>query len=177
MRWKLLPVSFSMSSTSTIRGMILGCQSDPQNYPFTGIDIDATHPIHTRGVVCPVSAKVGLPLVMYRHLQTNPLSMGRDADLDNQRATYLMIDPQSGYAPPEWQSCVGSVTVMRRDGKPLTLESIETIWMYHDHLLDCFGDGAPPKMTSKRFIAYCEKYKANKLLNGHAAFTNMPVPL
>ncbi|KAJ7170908.1 hypothetical protein C8R43DRAFT_875290, partial [Mycena crocata] len=143
------------------------------------VSIDATHRIHTRDVVCPVSAQVGLPIVMYRHLQTNPLSMRRDAGLDNQRATFLMIDPESGFAPPEWQSCVGSVTVMRRDGKPLTLESIETIWMYHDHLLDCFGDGAPPrrKMTREGFIKYCENYKSNELLNGRTEFTNMPVPL
>ncbi|KAJ7701772.1 hypothetical protein B0H17DRAFT_164241 [Mycena rosella] len=84
-----------------VRGMVLGCQSDPQNDMFNDIDLDATHPIHTRDIVCPVSAKVGLPLVMYRHIQADPLSMDRDPGLDNQRATFLMIDPESGFAPPK----------------------------------------------------------------------------
>ncbi|KAF7360434.1 MYND-type domain-containing protein [Mycena venus] len=128
----------------TVRGMILSCESESRNGIFHEIDLDATHPIHTQGIVCPVSAQVGLPIVIYRHLKEDPLEMRRDPGLDNQRATYLMIAPESGFAPPEWQMCVGSVTVMRKDGKPLTRESIETIWMYHDHLLDLFGDGATP---------------------------------
>ncbi|KAJ6587146.1 hypothetical protein DFH09DRAFT_869407, partial [Mycena vulgaris] len=144
-----------------VRGMILGCESDRQNGIFNEIDIDAAHPIHTRGIVCPVSAQVGLPIVIYRHLQEDPLSMDRDPGLDNQRATFLMIDPESGFAPPQWQMCVGSVTVMRQDGKPLTRQSIETIWMYHDHLLDLFGDGAVPRrvMTREGFVRYCRNYK------------------
>jgi hypothetical protein len=81
--------------------MIIGCESDRRNGLFNAIDLDATHPIHTQGIVCPVSAKVGLPIVIYRHLRENPLSMRRDAGLDNQQATYLMIDPESGFAPPE----------------------------------------------------------------------------
>lgn len=71
------------------------------------------------------------------------------------------------------------VTVMRKDGKPLTHESIETIWMYHDHLLDLFGDGATPRrmMTSDGFKKYCANYKEECLMNGRTAFANMPVPL
>jgi hypothetical protein len=32
---------------------------------------------------------------------------------------------------------------MRKDYKPLTKEATETIWMYHDYLLELFGDGDP----------------------------------
>ncbi|KAJ7792957.1 hypothetical protein B0H14DRAFT_156741 [Mycena olivaceomarginata] len=106
--------------------------------------------------------------------------MARDAKLDNQRATFLMIDPRSGFAPPEWQQCVGSVTVMRKDGKPLTRQSIETIWMYHDRLLDLFGDDpaiAHRMMTSDGFKKYCAQYKRERLMNRHTDFANMPVPL
>lgn len=38
------------------------------------------------------------------------------ADLDNQWATYMMIEPVSGFAPPDWQSHVGPVVVWRPDG-------------------------------------------------------------
>jgi hypothetical protein len=68
---------------------------------FNEINLDATHSIHTQGVICPVSVKVGLPVLMYRHLKENLLAMPRDAKLDNQRATFLMIDPRSVFAPPE----------------------------------------------------------------------------
>ncbi|KAJ7064911.1 hypothetical protein C8F01DRAFT_1021620 [Mycena amicta] len=165
----------------TVRGIVISCDGEMRrnNGLFTEIDLDGTHPIHTEGIVCPLSARVGLPIVIYRHLREDPLTMVRDAGLDNQRATYLMINPVDGFAPPEWQMCVGSVTVMRQDGQPLTRESIETIWMYHDHLLDLFGDGSPPhnQMTRKMFQKYCASYKEERLMNGYNSFENMPVPL
>ncbi|KAF7325861.1 MYND-type domain-containing protein [Mycena kentingensis (nom. inval.)] len=166
---------------SQVRGITIACEGDMRRNGglFKEIDIDAAHPIHSQGVVCPMSAKVGLPIVIYRHLRENPLTMTRTPNLDNQRATYLMINPVDGFAPPEWQMCVGTVTVMRRDGKPLTRESIETIWMYHDHLLDLFGDGAPPyrQMTNEKFRAYCENYKEDMILNGRNEFATMVLPL
>ncbi|KAJ6588788.1 hypothetical protein B0H19DRAFT_922068 [Mycena capillaripes] len=180
--WKIHKIlCLPLLPEGTVRGIVIPCDSDRRlrNGIFHEIDLDATHPIHTEGIVCPVSAKIGLPIVIYRHLKENPLSMRRDPGLDNQKATYLMIDPESGFALPEWQMCVGSVTVMRKDGKPLTLESIETIWMYHDHLLDLFGDGATPRrtLTGDGFKKYCTNYKEECLMNGRRAFANMPVPL
>ncbi|KAF8190350.1 hypothetical protein K438DRAFT_2018688 [Mycena galopus ATCC 62051] len=167
------------SSTSTVRGIVILCDSEIRNGIFNEVDVDATHPIHIQGVACPVSAQVGLPIVMYRHLKQDPLKMRPDARLDNQKATYLMIDPESGFAPPQWQSCVGSVTVMRKDGKPLTKQAIETIWMYHDHILDLFGNGSTPHraMTSEAFNKYCAKYKDSMVSNGRADFEKMAVPL
>ncbi|KAJ7266907.1 hypothetical protein B0H12DRAFT_139419 [Mycena haematopus] len=162
---------------STVRGMVISCDSEIRRKGiFYEIDLEATHPIHTHGIVCPVSAQVGLPIVMYRHLREDPLKMLRDPGLDNQKATYLMIDPISGFAP----SRMANVTVMRKDGKPLTHESIETIWMYHDHILDLFGDNrfAPRQaMTSEGFKEYCAQYKDDMLLNGRTEFANMTVPL
>ena len=91
-----------MSSKPTVRGMVIPCDSEVgRNGIFHEIDLEATHPIHTHGIVCPVSAQVGVPIVMYRHLREDPLEMHRDAGLDNQKATYLMIDLISGFAPPE----------------------------------------------------------------------------
>ncbi|KAJ6587144.1 hypothetical protein DFH09DRAFT_1142719, partial [Mycena vulgaris] len=172
--WKSHKIQYAPAlPEGIVRGIILGCESDRQNGIFNEIDIDAAHPIHTRGIVCPVSAQVGLPIVIYRHLQEDPLSMDRDPGLDNQRANmFLMVDPESGFAPPQWQMCVGSVPVMRQDGKPLTRQFIETIWMYDDHLHDLFGDGAVPRrvMTREGFVRYCRNYK-------EAAFRRMSVPL
>lgn len=69
---------------------------------------------------------------------------------------------------------------MRKDGKPLTRAAIETIWMYHDHILDLFGDGpaeARAAINRQSFKEYCESYKDERLLNGHKEFRDMPVPL
>lgn len=62
-------------------------------------EIPPEHEIHRVGILCPVSQRVGLPLVIYRHLEAD--LRRHDASLDNQVATYLMIDPHSGFAPPE----------------------------------------------------------------------------
>ena len=40
------------------------------------------------------------------------------ASMDNQLATYLMIDTESGFAPPEWQSGIGDVYLYRAGGPP-----------------------------------------------------------
>jgi hypothetical protein len=66
---------------------------------------------------------------------------------------------------------------MRQDGLPLSPEAIETIWMYHDNLLDRFGDERPPRVTSEGFRKYCKRYKEERLLNGYDLFRDMPVPL
>ena len=76
---------------------------------------------------------------------------------------------------------VWQVTVMRKDYEPLTEESMETIWMYHDYLLELFGEGnmAIPQRQMNRtgFDRFCEGYKDERLINGYMRFQNMHVPL
>ncbi|KAJ7228475.1 hypothetical protein GGX14DRAFT_413327 [Mycena pura] len=86
----------------------------------------------------PVSVLLDCPLVMRRIGTTSP----NRADLDCQIATYLAIDPDSGFAPPQWQSHVGSVVVARKDKKPLSMQHLEGFWMYNDAILDEFGNGS-----------------------------------
>lgn len=67
---------------------------------FEPIEIGADHPIHHGdGEVGPVSQIVGVPLVLYRHIRDPYLGMYRtvDAALDNQAATYLMINQMCQY--------------------------------------------------------------------------------
>lgn len=86
-----------------VQGIVISCVADKRRGAgiFETKDIEPTHKIYKQGEVCPLSLQVGLPLVMYRHLHENPLYMTRDEGLDNQIATYLMIAPKSGFAPPE----------------------------------------------------------------------------
>eukprot|EP00919_Chromeraceae_sp_WS-2016_P078785 GHVR01186678.1.p1 GENE.GHVR01186678.1~~GHVR01186678.1.p1 ORF type:complete len:104 (+),score=11.21 GHVR01186678.1:170-481(+) len=78
-----------------------------------------------------------------------------------------------------WQQCVGTVTVMRQDKKPLTPEAIETLWMYAGSILDLFGEGDDPKteMTPWGLLQFCEEYREGRLENGHQRFEGMALPL
>ncbi|RDB17649.1 hypothetical protein Hypma_001239 [Hypsizygus marmoreus] len=146
-----------------VEGIIINCERDRRHGGiFQPVDIPATHEIHRLGEIAPVSKAVGLPLVVYRHIREPWMARPDDASLDNQIATFLMIKTHDGFAAPEYQKQVGTITVMRKDGKPLTPEAIETIWMYHDYLLDVFGDDpalARAAITRDRFKRYCEQYK------------------
>jgi hypothetical protein len=70
---------------------------------------------------------------------------------------------------------------MRKDCKPLTEEAIETMWMYHDHLLELFGEGDPSlperEMNREGFERYCKEYKKERLMNGYTKFRDMSIPL
>ena len=72
------------------------------------------------------------------------------------------------------------VVVMRADYKPLTKEQIETIWMYHDRVLDLFGDGAEPAhafMNKQKFRLFCERYKEECIQNGKKEFEGLALPI
>ncbi|KAJ6589977.1 hypothetical protein DFH09DRAFT_976520 [Mycena vulgaris] len=85
----------------------------------------------------PVSVRLECPLVM-RRIGT---SSSNQSDLDCQIATFLAINPRTGFAPPEWQSHIGSVIVARKDKKPLSMQHLEGFWMYNDAILDEFSNG------------------------------------
>ncbi|RTE68469.1 hypothetical protein BHE90_017153 [Fusarium euwallaceae] len=80
--------------------------------------------------------------------------------------TYLNIDHESGFAPPSWQSYVGTVLVARKDQKPLLPQHLEGVWVYCDHILDLFGEGngAPTHMYNRQTFEewwkdYCKEQK------------------
>jgi hypothetical protein len=129
---------------------------------WSATTIPADHPVFSKQVL-PVPALIEVPLVLYR------LGTWSDnvAELDNQAATYLNIDPDSGFAPPAWQECVGTVVVARKDRKPLLVLHLEVVWDYCSHILDCFGDGegAPIKLYNRQaFQKYWEDYCAKQKL-------------
>ncbi|KAK8929776.1 hypothetical protein H634G_01637 [Metarhizium anisopliae BRIP 53293] len=83
------------------------------------------------------------------------------ADLDNQIATYLNIDSDSGFAPPAWQSHVGTVLVARKDRRPLLPQHLKGVWMYCDYILNIFGEGqGAPRWLYNRpaFEKWWERY-------------------
>jgi len=147
--------------------------------------IGPSHAIHTKGVVCPLFHQVGFPLVLFRHLaDDNPASEAvtrRDHGLDNQMAAHLMTNPSTGQPEGKFQraGCIGTVTVIRQDGKSLSLEAIETALMYVDLLVGRFLDGVSPSrlLNPAGFQYFCQRYKEERILSGSKAFERMNIPL
>lgn len=84
----------------------------------------------------------------------------RGQQTDNQHATWLNIDPESGFAPPRWQGGIGSVVVANADGTLLDSETLSAIVDYVSVILDAFGDGEVPrwKYNRKSLDKFLEQY-------------------
>ncbi|KAI4283086.1 MAG: hypothetical protein L6R38_002439 [Xanthoria sp. 2 TBL-2021] len=98
----------------------------------------------------PISQSIGFPLILRR---TKPVSenSARSANDDNAHATWLMIDPGHGFAPPEWQSGVGDVLVVRADRKPLDIAMLAAVTDYVSNILDAFGDGMEGDEVGRKY--------------------------
>ncbi len=60
--------------------------------------------------------------------------------------TYLNIDLESGLAPMQWQSGIGTVIIARKDRKPFLPQHLEGLFEYASGILDRFGDGNGPPL-------------------------------
>ena len=80
--------------------------------------------------VPPISRMIGIQLCVAKVDPLNEVLTDR-ADFDNQFATYLLIDPTSGFAPARWQSFVGPVVVWRASREPF---SADDAFLVHDFL-------------------------------------------
>ena len=105
----------------------------------------------------PISQKIGFPLIVQRPVDQQI----RGPAADNPHATWLMIDPRSGFAPPEWQKDVGNVLVARADKSPLDIKTLAAITDYISDILDAFGDG--PGVAQK----YYNKQRQEKYMADH----------
>jgi len=178
-----------------IKAVQVSCQGDPIG-AWREVLLDTKHhpafahlPHNIAGITdqaassAPVFEKLGFPTMIWRHEPQNWMQRppSTDTNLDNPKATFMMIDPVSGFAPPEWQKAVGTVTVFRPDGKTeLTVLEFETLWMFADHLMDCFGDGpeaAHSCINRPYFDRWCKNYKQEAMTNYNPQFKELKLPL
>lgn len=136
--------------------MTVRCQGD-KGLPWLATTVPSNHPIFTNSVP-PVPALLDFPVVIHC---VGTAGNGTTGYLDNQAITYIHVDPNTGFAPPDWQSGIGTVIVARKDKKDLPPEHYEAIWMYCDRILDYFGEGegAPERLYSRQaferwFVGY-----------------------
>jgi hypothetical protein len=100
------------------------------------------HPMFLVPGNAPVPALLGMPLTVQQVSPVTPL--GGRADYDNRFATFLMVDPVTGFAPPEWQSYVGPVHVWRPGGgENLTVRDVDVLYDYiYGTLMDLYSERA-----------------------------------
>jgi hypothetical protein len=115
----------------------------------------------SRGDLSPVLSMCGIPLAVVRSV-AGLQRQRRAAGLDNQRATYFMIDSGTGFAPDEWQWNVGEIILVRRDKKPITQSHFAVLWDFLNCILDGFGEddggrGARAMMSPAGFKAWLKK--------------------
>lgn len=150
------------TTPGSIQAIIVRCDVETKRFlPWSATMIQADHPVFSN-FVPPVPRLIEVPLVFHR---VGTQSANR-TDLDNQMITYLNIDSETGFAPPAWQSYVGTVLVARKDEKPLLPQHLKGVWMYCDYILDLFreGEGAPTHLYNRRAFEewwreYCEEQK------------------
>lgn len=155
----------SPASSVKVKAVRVPCELDKahtEGKPFEVWEISIEHPIFQSKPI-PISDKIGFPLLVYKEGTVYP----ERQPLDNQIATYLNIDLESGFAPPEWQSHVGTILVARPDKKDLITQHVEAIWMYCDLILDRFGDGEVPTEMYNReaFERWFKNYRSERQEN------------
>ncbi|KAF8861236.1 hypothetical protein BDZ45DRAFT_282417 [Acephala macrosclerotiorum] len=112
---------------------------------YESVTILSDHSIFTTKAL-PITTKFGYPLVISRETENLP----RGTNTDNHHATWLNIDPESGFAPADWQGGIGTVIAAAADGSPLSTGVLGAITDYVSNILDRFGDGGVPRDMYKR---------------------------
>ena len=103
---------------------------------YRDINLPSTDPIFTSEPI-PVTVQFGYPLVMKR----TQFGLQRSPATDNQHATWLNINPSTGWAPDPWQHSIGNVIVANANKSPLTVDVLSAIVDYVSEILDEFGEG------------------------------------
>ncbi|KAJ4473039.1 putative zf-MYND domain-containing protein [Lentinula aciculospora] len=95
------------------------------------------HPIFSRGELCPLTQRIGIPLRLYSTSGMHESSTFGP----NEIAVKLRVEPRSGFAPTRWGLIdhPGECIVIREDQKPLTKELLEAIYSFVVYLMDYPG--------------------------------------
>lgn len=85
-----------------VEGIIIHCQQTRAAHGiFESTQIEPNHPIYTQGYICPALKIAGFELLLYRHTLEDQ-NLGPQPSLDNQIATYLMVEEADGIAAPQY---------------------------------------------------------------------------
>jgi hypothetical protein len=174
-RHKLLCKTASLGSTTTSEGstseptepvrdipcVMLHCTGDGRRYE--DITVPSADPIFTFESI-PLMERLGYPLVMRR----THYNLHRSPDTDNQHATWLNINPSTGWAPDAWQHSIGNVIVANPDKTPLTSDTLAAITDYVSDILDVFGEEGA-ESVAERFYGPRRRELLDEYIADHEA--------
>lgn len=117
-----------------IQGVKISCDGELKQGKFIPVDVPLDHPIFTTSKGPDIPKKIGLDIRIHQY-PPHPALRNTTGSLDNQVVTFLHLDanphsPSWGWAPPEWQSGVGSVLLVRADRKPISPRQVEILTEY-----------------------------------------------
>ena len=82
----------------------------------------------------------GVPIVVEKTQHQGSRKLCEQSDYDCHLATWLMIEPQSGFAPAQWQSWVGPVLIYRPGGLDFGNDDIDVLTEWVSTLLDYYPE-------------------------------------
>lgn len=185
-----------------VKGVMIRCEGDNALHVnetgrwdrYAEVDVPRDHPIWKESPTA-ASKMMGLPLLLHK-LPENPAWGKNDhTRFDNQPATFLnlTVDPKNedmwGFAPPEWQSEIGSVLLVRQDGKDISREQAWALAEYMQFRVSDAFEGAMEsgeeqqrraavlKMLNwKRFETWLENFRVEMTGADYKPWTDVKSP-
>jgi hypothetical protein len=111
------------------------------NFKITELQLPENDLLFCDCDLSPIMSLIGIPIkISCMDKKINKLQRK-----DNQFITYLMINPDSGFADDKWQGKVGKVILSREDKQPITKDFTHAMSAYFCELIEDFGNGKVPK--------------------------------
>ncbi|KAJ3800533.1 putative zf-MYND domain-containing protein [Lentinula aff. detonsa] len=131
---------------------------------------NTNHSIFTKGERCPVTKRIGIPLIIYSTGVCEPRATGL-----NEIAVKLRVEATDGFAPDVWENQPGECLVIREDRKPLTQELLETVYSFISHLMSypILDEGWAPwngLLNPSVWQMYAKEYYEEQEVNGRQNF-------
>ncbi|KAI9787400.1 MAG: hypothetical protein M1816_007533 [Peltula sp. TS41687] len=176
-----------LKSGKRIKGVRISCKGDQQILrakQYISVDVPADHPIFSSSDPPPdISQLISLPILVSKYPPDRAWKdLGKASMYDNVSATFLNLnaDPDNhhwfGWAGPEWQNNVGSVLVVRQDGKDLTIQHVDALCEFcRFRMQPIFEASIEGKKTKEEIMSCLSREKFEKFWSGYRE-ENMRLP-
>ncbi|MCJ1401603.1 hypothetical protein MMC11_004819 [Xylographa trunciseda] len=159
-----------------VQGVKITCEGDRKvshnPMPWIAISVPRDHPVFMQRIPPEISRLVEFPVLVKKYSPDRSWKDHRQS-YDNVQATFLHVDadPKSqgwGWAPPEWQSHIGSVLVVRQDKKDLTPQQAEALCDFcYDYMQSKFEASLEGEMTRDRVMGFMTKQSFAKFFQNY----------
>ncbi|MCJ1433199.1 hypothetical protein MMC27_002558 [Xylographa pallens] len=159
-----------------VQGVKITCEGDRKvsgnPMPWIAVAVPRDHPVFMQKTPPEISRLVELPVLVKKYPPDRAWKDHRQS-YNNVQATFLHVDadPKSqgwGWAPPEWQSYVGSVLVVRQDNKDLTPQQAEVLCDFcYGSMQSKFEASLEGTMTRDKVMGFMTKQRFAKFFKDY----------